>query len=1279
VFATANTAATAAGFLWVLNYIPFGFFFPRVNMMTRVWKYVSCFLLGNIPLSYACYIFAMFENDSSGVQWENLMDGITLDDSFCIFDCMVMMIVNAVVSMTAGFYIELVWPGKYGVPLPWYFPFTKWFWTDGIRKEHSKGVESGGNPGTGNFEVDPMHLKSYIEIKGLTKVFGKNVAVNKLNIKFFENQVTSLLGHNGAGKTTTMSMLTGLVIPTSGTALVNGYDICKNMGFVRANLGLCPQYNVLFDELTVEEHIRFFSLLKGCSPSEVDEERHAPSKNLSGGMKRKLSVGIAFCAGSKAVLLDEPSSGMDPRTRRSTWDLIQMIVKQENCLQKKITDFLHNKIPSIQLNDDVGQELSYSLPDNESSKFPSLFEDLELKKDQLGISSFGVSNASMEEVFMRVVKPDAIETFAKNGHNGSTNGHRILDNIRNGDCPESPLLNKGIVVDGPRYEKLELFLYQFKAIIIKKLLFLLRNRGLAALQIVIPIVVLAVAMVCFKTLPGITTPGPLSLSLDKYEHVGHTTTLSNCDPTDLLCDGYRKFVSSKYEIENFENDTLGNIYLDKAERNLRATFSKVMIGMEQVKKKTSAGMTTEVTAFYNNRPFHNPPLALNFIANGALQAFGINQKISLVNHPFVYNDFDNVKQAGDVFTLSFIAAWVTQFVLGVMGSAFIIFPVQERITGAKHLQFVAGVKAPIYWAGSVVVDIINYMLPTVLLLLVLIGLNIEQFKHWDVVMWFLILCFAHAWSMVGMMALFSFVFTIPSGGFARMTLANSMFGIAALMLVVNLDSPELGLVEIATLLHNILVCFPNYALGMGIAQITVHKDLKDFCEPFDLQVMCPLDEYFICCRKYSDNFYSWKVSGIGKNLLSLFSAGVLCFIAVFCIEMSIFSRIRAKISCFKGNKKSSSESLSNSNKSNDDDEDVLREAERINGQSLISQFKTHNLVIRNLTKVYNERMTAVKKLNLGVAKGETFGLLGVNGAGKTTTFKMITGDIPITSGDVFVCRNSIKRNLAAVYKNLGYCPQFDAVIEQLTGRETIKMFANLRGIKETHIDRIVNNLAENLLFTQHIDKKVGLYSGGNKRKLSTAVAMLGNPPVVFLDEPTTGLDPVARRHVWNAINRLRETGTSVVITSHCMEECEALCSRLAIMVDGRFRCLGSPQHLKNKFGEGYSIVAQLNYTSTTSSKTEQSNQVSGTAQPWELELRGLKDFIKSHFPDCELKDSHPGFVQYHVPGNSTKWAKLFAVMEEAKEKFNLEAYSVGQTSLEQVFFNFTKLQESYKE
>jgi ATP-binding cassette, subfamily A (ABC1), member 3 len=151
----------------------------------------------------------------------------------------------------------------------------------------------------------------------------------------FEDQITVLLGHNGAGKTTTMSMLTGMIPPTSGTALISGKDIRNDIKRVRGSLGLCPQHNILFDELTVKEHIEFYARLKGLAKNKINAEvvkyvsllnlenkTNAQSRTLSGGMQRKLSVAVALCADSKVVLCDEPTSGMDPSARRSLWDLL---------------------------------------------------------------------------------------------------------------------------------------------------------------------------------------------------------------------------------------------------------------------------------------------------------------------------------------------------------------------------------------------------------------------------------------------------------------------------------------------------------------------------------------------------------------------------------------------------------------------------------------------------------------------------------------------------------------------------------------------------------------------------------------------------------------------------------------------------------------------------------------------------------------------------------------------------------------------------------------------
>jgi ATP-binding cassette, subfamily A (ABC1), member 3 len=187
-----------------------------------------------------------------------------------------------------------------------------------------------------NFDEEPHLIKVGIQISNLSKIFGTKLAVKNLNLNMYEGQITVLLGHNGAGKTTTMSMLTGLFKPTSGTAFIDGKDICNQMDEARKSLGLCPQHNVLFDELTVEEHFRFFCQLKGIEDKseieretnkyiaalEMEDKRKSLSNKLSGGMKRKLSIGIALCGNSKIVICDEPTSGMDTSARRALWDLL---------------------------------------------------------------------------------------------------------------------------------------------------------------------------------------------------------------------------------------------------------------------------------------------------------------------------------------------------------------------------------------------------------------------------------------------------------------------------------------------------------------------------------------------------------------------------------------------------------------------------------------------------------------------------------------------------------------------------------------------------------------------------------------------------------------------------------------------------------------------------------------------------------------------------------------------------------------------------------------------
>lgn len=188
--------------------------------------------------------------------------------------------------------------------------------------------------------------------------------------------------------------------------------------------------------------------------------------------------------------------------------------------------------------------------------------------------------------------------------------------------------------------------------------------------------------------------------------------------------------------------------------------------------------------------------------------------------------------------------------------------------------------------------------------------------------------------------------------------------------------------------------------------------------------------------------------------------------------------------------------------SQETDLDVKTEINRIQNMTE-DEIVDGNLILKGLTKYYGNRL-AVNQLHLGVGAAECFGLLGINGAGKTTTFKMMTGDEIISSGDAFISGYSMKNQMHKVHQLIGYCPQFDALLMDLTGRETLRIFSLLRGIPRDEITDINNKLARELGFEKHLDKKVDAFSGGNKRKLSTALALIGDPSLIFLDEPTTG-------------------------------------------------------------------------------------------------------------------------------------------------------------------------------
>ncbi|CAF3930645.1 unnamed protein product, partial [Didymodactylos carnosus] len=654
-FNKSNLAACGAGILFFLLYLPYTVLLNYSNVILRWHKIVSC-LSSTVAFGIGCDYIAQWEQRVVGIQWDNINKGIKPGDDFSFLYCMIMMLFDSIIYMFFTWYIENVFPGEFGIPKPWYFPFTKTYWfgynVDKIRRrtdhltnlgkiqsQNVNGCENQQNDYSSQEETN-VDGEVGIEIVKLCKYYKNKLALKSLSIKFYKNQITSFLGRNGAGKSTTWSILTGLIPPTSGTAYVDGWDILTDIKKIRQNIGFTPQHNVLFDRLTVKEHLEFFARLKGAAEDTIDHEIERMLENLtltnkrdnyptelSGGMKRKLSIAIAFCANSKTVILDEPTAGVDPFARRSIWDLllkykngrtiiisthfmdeadllgdriaiissgelrcvgtsmflkrkyaegynlivelssvpsdeelsryrdnnvvmnnksttneleslpvdsrnieVEIISQNNNSIRfSKLTDFLKSFISDIRVKEEHSDQITYViLDDNEHTKlFPDMLEQLEHKKELLKIKNFGLTNSSLEQVFLNVAdevkrlednkRPSVwkkLATRIKRFFGCNTTVSDIIVEDENSDKDISPdvyLTGEWEVYAKDRHRGIRLIGIQFLALIIKRFHRTKRNTKGFIAEIVLPIIFVLLAMLVATLRPSQQDPPPLIL------------------------------------------------------------------------------------------------------------------------------------------------------------------------------------------------------------------------------------------------------------------------------------------------------------------------------------------------------------------------------------------------------------------------------------------------------------------------------------------------------------------------------------------------------------------------------------------------------------------------------------------------------------------------------------------------------------------------------------------------------------------------------------------------
>jgi len=394
-----------------------------------------------------------------------------------------------------------------------------------------------------------------------------------------------------------------------------------------------------------------------------------------------------------------------------------------------------------------------------------------------------------------------------------------------------------------------------------------------------------------------------------------------------------------------------------------------------------------------------------------------------------------------------------------------------------------------------------------------------------------------------------------------------------------------------------------------------------------------------CSRK---SLFDFEVAGY--DIIFLISESFIYFGLAVCVEYAINNpKLLKCVSRKPGNVPDVKDM---------EDEDVKKERTDI----LEDRRKNSSVILRGLRKIYQTgcntpAVVAVNDLWFSVAQGEIFGLLGANGAGKTTTMLLLTGgDVP-SSGSASLLGLDILEDQSKLRRNFGFCSQSNALLDSLTGRQTLELYAKIKGIDNEFIPTLIERMVEALQLKKCADQKVETYSGGNKRKLCVAISLIGGPQIVFLDEPSAGVDPVARRWMWKFIKD-NMSGRTVLLTTHAMDEAETLCNRIGIMVNGQMRCIGTPEELKSKYAQGYSLECHLD-----EKKEGEGNVVQ------------IKEYIKDKFPGSDILEEHSFLIKFLIPPRKSL-GTLFKIIEADKETLRMQKYALSETSLEQVFLSF---------
>ncbi|RFU27640.1 hypothetical protein B7463_g8708, partial [Scytalidium lignicola] len=1108
------------------------------------------------------------------------------------------------------------------------------------------------------------YYPSWFSLK--TAWFTKNpqstvVAVNDLTLTATKGQILVLLGANGSGKSTTLDAIAGLNSVTSGTIKVDG----------AGGIGIAPQKNVLWDEVTVEEHIQIFNRLKSTAAFDdksaisalvkavdLDRKINAKAKTLSGGQKRKLQLGMMFTGGSSVCCVDEVSSGLDPLSRRKIWDILlaergsRTIILTTHFLDE--ADLLADRIvilskgtlraegSSVELKNKLGGGYRIHIPAgpghaagpdikgptrySTSSETVYIAENSKQAAEVVrhledeNIKDYQLSGPTIEDVFLHLA--DEVRTESEADVHTST----AYASEKNSTEVAVPVVDDQKPLELLSGQKIG-FTRQAWILFRKRFTVYRRNYLPNTTALLIPII----------------AAGLVTLLLRNFHAVG-------CAPAEQV---------SISDVSGFINQANLDMVVGPASRLSTTTtatafgaiFPGTTLNQTQILKSihtvdTLGEFNQYIRQFFGNvtpagvflGDENNPPTIAwrgdGGIYNSILGQNLLDVLLTNITIGTQFSSFDIPWAPSTGKSLQLVVYF--GLAMATYPAFFSLYPTIESRRNVRGLQYSNGVRSLPLWLAYVSFDFVVVLIATTIAIIILAAASSA---------WYHVGYLFPIFTLFGLDSiLVSYVVSL----FARSQLSAFAFAAAgqAIFFLIYLIA---------------YLCVVTYAPINEIDSdlLIVH---------FLISLITPMGS-LIRTMFLALNIFSTTCSG---NKLASYPGGILQYggpllylIVQFFVLFGILlwydsGSVVAWFRRFRRPKNLASDP-------------VILDEDDIPDSSNSSE--KDGLRVHHLTKSFG-KVTAVDNLSFEVERGSVFALLGPNGAGKSTTISLIRGDIVPSwnGGHIYIENIDINRHRSSARAYLGVCPQYDAM-DQLTVLEHLRFYARVRGVPD--IEANVQAVVKAVGLEAFSSRMAAKLSGGNKRKLSLGIALIGNPTVLLLDEPSSGMDAAAKRVMWKTLSSVVH-GRSLLLTTHSMEEADALADRAGIMA-GRMLAIGTTDSLRRKHGDAYYVHIAMKSAPRTTDE----------------EIQRVKSWALKTFPEADIEDqTYHGQMRFSVPAekvsskteekitihdgagekeiissSSSEIGSLISILEDHKDELGVEHYSVTPTNLDQVFLS----------